>query len=219
MVYCHLPRAVELRNISACIRYVLDQEIATLVVICSSREEFLRDLASELSPSQEPGDGERVDHEIFPTLDLLNPTIKLIARSKHVRVAYVPTLRHLRAYLSSLNSREAAMEANTRLAVLNLLELHRSTSEFSAQGISRTLALLVDTASQNDARLDILEGIEYREVDEASGRPTSHFNEGVPILNGSTRSTGDERVWAGRTVEIGSILAKWCKVVKMSQTQ
>ena len=217
MVYRLSPRAIEFRAASKCIKYILDQEVPTLVVICCSRDDFLLDLAAELSPSQSSSAGGSTNIE-SPTLDLLNPTIKLIAKSKNVRIAFVPTFMHLRAYLSALNSREPAMETHSRLSILHLLEVHRSTSEFSAQGLSRTLALLVDTASQNGVKLDILESIKHREIDQGGVRFASQFKERVPILNGSTRSTGDERVWAGRTVEIGSILAKWCKVFKMSQS-
>ena len=209
------PTAIEFQAISKCIKHILDQEVATLVVVCCSRDGFLRDLAAELSLSQSSSASGSTNIE-SSTLDLLNPTIKLIAKSKKIQIAFAPTFMHLRAYLSALSSREAAMEAHSRLSILNLLEVHRSTSEFSAQGLSRTLALLVDTSSHNGVKLDILESTKYGGIDQESDQFVSQFKERVPILNGSTRSTGDERAWAGRTVEIGSILAKWCKVFKMS---
>lgn len=107
------------------------------------------------------------------------------------------------------------------MAIFCLIELHRSTSEFSAQGFSRTLAAAVEAASAARMKLIIADDpIPSSELnDEGMDMPTDgpledRWNEQVPVLNGSVRVAGDNRIWAGKTVKVGRILAKWCKICK-----
>ena len=208
--------AVEFRSISKATSYVLEK--ADVLVVCSSREEFLQSLTAESSLTlnvQYSESAENRGSHAFQSLDLFKPTISLIAKSRRLRVVFARTLMHLRAYLSAFNSHENPTMNTSNLAILNLLQLHRLTSEYSAQGISRTLALIVDTISQNNIQLKIIESVDNRDG-ESSNQYASIFKEHVPILNGSQRSIGDGRAWVGRTVETGAILAKWCKVARMS---
>ena len=41
--------------------------------------------------------------------------------------------------------------------------------------------------------------------------------EQVPVLSGSVRFGGDERVWAGRTVEVGRVVGRWCRFVRVGE--
>lgn len=50
-----------------------------------------------------------------------------------------------------------------------------------------------------------------------SGGLDDPWKEQVPLLNGSIRFGGEERVWAGKTIEVGSIVAKWCKFVRLDE--
>jgi len=121
--------------------------------------------------------------------------------------------------------------------VYGLVELHRDTSEWSAQGLSNSLAALVEAGARTETRVVILESREVNEGVEAGGdeerdvhvedveRVTVGENEQrgevgkwwkerVPMLNGSVRRAGlegEDGGWSGRTVAIGSILGRWCR--------
>ena len=41
--------------------------------------------------------------------------------------------------------------------------------------------------------------------------------EQVPVLSGSVRFGGDERVWAGRTVAVGRVVGRWCRFVRVGE--
>lgn len=123
------------------------------------------------------------------------------------------------------------------LAMLNPLALHRSTSDFSAQGLSRTFAAAVEAAERAGMQLvveeteagcadeddeevhgveggdDFYEGNEGREVERLRKDP---WKQQVPFLNSSVRIGGGERLGAGRLVEVGKVIGKWCKFVSLS---
>lgn len=98
------------------------------------------------------------------------------------------------------------------LAIWGLANLHRSTAEHSAQGLSRSLAAAVETAKFNGQRLVLAESaalngeVEY----DGIGNP---WKEQVPLLSGSVRFGGEDRVWAGKTVEVERVVARWCRFV------
>ncbi|KAL9044732.1 MAG: hypothetical protein Q9214_002148 [Letrouitia sp. 1 TL-2023] len=162
---------------------------------------------------------------------LLARTIHLLVTSRTVTAAFTPSMPHLRAYLAShrgvgqpvinVTDFQRPSSGVPLMAVFGLIELHRSTSEFSAQGLSRTLAAAVEAASAARMKLIIAEdpilspGLndEGKEM-PIDGSVEDRWNEQVPVLNGSVRVAGDDRIWAGKTVKVGRILAKWCKIYK-----
>ncbi len=101
------------------------------------------------------------------------------------------------------------------LAVWGLASLHRSTAEHSAQGLSRSLATAVETAKLNGQRLVLAESrrlsedVEY----EGPGSERDPWKEQVPLLSGSVRFGGEDRVWAGKTVEVRRVVGRWCRFV------
>lgn len=98
------------------------------------------------------------------------------------------------------------------LAVWGLAGLHRSTAEHSAQGLSRSLAAAVEAAMFNGQRLVLVEPsgeVEYEGV-SSIGDP---WKEQVPLLSGSVRFGREDRVWAGKTVEVERVVARWCRFV------
>lgn len=101
------------------------------------------------------------------------------------------------------------------LAVWGLANLHRSTAEHSAQGLSRSLAAAVETAKLNGQRLVLAEStaLSGEIEDEGIGSVEDPWKEQVPLLSGSVRFGGDDRVWAGKTVEIGRVVGRWCRFV------
>ncbi|KAL9583023.1 MAG: hypothetical protein Q9212_002950 [Teloschistes hypoglaucus] len=202
------------------IEYVLQNHVApTTMIVCSSREQFLEKVQMSIK-KQESSDC--MPHP------LLLPTIHQLATSRTVNIAFVPTLPHLRAYLSSFTAEEGLQrdpavlaKSGSRvslLAVYGVLNLHHCTTEYSVQGLSRSLALAVEAADACRMQLVLVEDpgdweIETSELnDEAEARPARDvWKEQVPILNSSI-ALSDDRAWAGRTVDIGAIVRKWCVI-------
>lgn len=200
--------AQEFYTISTSIQSLLDRNQKALLIVCAARDEFLHDLAAECSEQGLEEDRSEGIGQQQNDSSILQPTIKFIARSKHVKVVYTPSLLHLRAFLAALAFMENPGEV---LAILNLVHLHVSTSEHSAQGISRTLALAAEAAASSRTQLQILE-IKNTQQYAGEEQDYSAWRDRIPILNGSVRSAGDDRLWASRTIEVGAVLSKWCKV-------
>ena len=101
------------------------------------------------------------------------------------------------------------------LAIWGLANLHRSTAEHSAQGLSRSLAAAVETAKLNDQRLVLAEAIALDEDVgyDSTGSGEDPWKEQVPLLSGSVRFDGEDRVWAGKTVEVKRVVGRWCRFV------
>ena len=211
-------------------------EEPTTLLVCCSREAFLADLQANLqnlpceNPATTANDGNRgLAHH------LLNPTIHLIARSRSIQLVFVPTLPHLRAYLSTYTlspQSESSPLTSTKsgfrvpiLAIWGLVYAHRSTAEHSAQGLSRTLAAAIESASLAEQRLVLAEaktldiGEQYGDTEAFDATFENPWKEQVPVLSGSIRFGGEDRVWAGKTIEIGRILARWCKFVNLNDRE
>ncbi|KAG4428279.1 hypothetical protein IFR05_016235, partial [Cadophora sp. M221] len=91
---------------------------------------------------------------------LLIPTLHQIATSRAVNLVFVPTLSHLRAYLSVFSGESQGGGEKQRqnqqrqfekmgkgvplLVVYDLVAMHRDTSEWSAQGVGSSVAALVE---------------------------------------------------------------------------
>lgn len=208
----------------------------TGLIICSSRDDFLQQLVPSLqqghqqrSRAAEPyevpssqGD-EAVIQSEEPTSEqpvshhpLLTPTLSQLAATQKIRLAYCPTIDTLRAYLATLPplpavARGGQPTSEITLILLNAIALHHSTSEFSAQGLSRTLALAVSAAgarwSASCVRL-----VECADVhDETSPAHGSRlWDAQVPLLSGSVRLAGDGAAWAGgRLISVRRVAARW----------
>ncbi|CAF9918023.1 hypothetical protein IMSHALPRED_003832 [Imshaugia aleurites] len=203
----------------------------TILLICSSREAFLQELQASLndpSPQDPTADSkdEPSTNDNHPALHpLLVPTIHLIAKSRSVNLAFVPTLPHLRAYLAtyipnveSEPSPSAATKPGSQypmLAIWGLANLHRSTAEHSAQGLSRSLAAAVETAKLNGQSLVLAESsvVDGGVENEGIGNSGNPWKEQVPLLSGSVRFGGEDRMWAGKTVAIERVVRRWCRFV------
>ena len=194
--------------------------VTKTLIISSSRENFLDELQACIRITHPQSLSAEQFEDPRPSLHpLLVPSIHLISTSKSINLVFVPTLHHLRAYLAAfVPDRKAGSAKTPILAAWGLMRLHRSTSEHSAQGISRSLAALVEAADIGGQRLVVAEP---REIDDGYGdhpsteSPSNPWREEVPLLNGSIRSGGDDGIWAGRTVETGRIVAKWCTFVQV----
>ena len=214
-------------SLSLFINYLLQHhKPPTTLVVCSTREAFLQDLLQDChDPDQITSPTVEIHQSALSTHPLLVPTIHLLAMSQTIEVVFVPTVGHLRAYLATCSPIKSTSDATTIhgkpglgqpiLALLNPLKLHYSTSEFSAQGLSRTFALAVEAGALLRVRLVVAEtsrnvtgnnsGMENGET----ASPGSPWNEEVPILNSSIRSGSGDRVWTGRTVELRRVAERW----------
>lgn len=119
----------------------------------------------------------------------LNSSLSILA-SDTITVYHVDTLAHLRVLLSSLQHSEVGF-----LGVDSFISLHEAGSELSAQGISRTLAAMIDIASSSNGVLAI------RETSESIERT-------VPVLN-----PGVGRGLSQATVSVTRILGRWIRGV------
>lgn len=221
-------------TLPALLDYLLSTQSAsspTTLIICSNRTTFLRELASSTQTD--------------PLLNQwLVPTLRNLATTQHVKLAFCASVQALLAYLTAcdrsadvhVHQTEAARE---RLVLVNLLALHKPTSSFSAQGLSRTFAAAVDTALRMRATLHLVEcqarpstpdhapgdeatldqdeaGDEavsdQEEAEHVSAAEQDPWDQHVSILNLSAQRFGSgaaDRLWAGRTVKARRIAARW----------
>ncbi|KAH7134326.1 hypothetical protein EDB81DRAFT_803625 [Dactylonectria macrodidyma] len=197
-----------LSHIISCHRYP-----ATLIVGCS-KQEFLsavvEDVAQQLYLQDEQPHGTE-NHET-PSHPFLKAPLYQVAISRHIRIIFTPTVTHFRSYLSVFSAADSPIPAPPNhvpdhkpplLLVYGLLALHRDASEWSAQGIGNSAAVLVDGAARNAFQPVLVEprGVGgYEDLDHLC-------NEVVPLLNGTARK--DDGSWSGRGVNIKQVLCRW----------
>lgn len=181
-----------------------DTTRTTILIICSTRDHFLEQLYTAIHT--------QTDETGLPKSHLLTKTIGILSKSSKVRLIFCPTLEHLRAYISVLRVSNPLIsdelnENRPLLAVVDLLALHARTSEFSAQGLSRTLAAAVETAVREGLELMLCEC--RNALDPAGPSGQRLWYEHIPILNGSVRMGGEESIWRGRGVTAKRVAERW----------
>lgn len=222
-----VPVALRISDSYEIINFILKQHSLTItLIVCASRSDFLADLQGKhhrtLATQLANSDGSN---------DFLSPTLQQLATSRKVKLAFTPTLPHLRAYLAafapSTNQGPAWLQCHRpMLVILGLVDLHRQTSEHSAQGISRTLAIAVESARL--AGMNLVLGEYYREGDndefngfddgatgDVNGPQQDPWAEQIPILTGSVRFGNDERLRTGSKVDVGKVLSRWCRFMTL----
>ena len=233
MPFSRAPLIVSFSSVSKFLAHLLEQHAPpSTLIVCSTREFFLEGLLIELRQESQVLTASSQNEIQTSHHSFLSPTLHLIAMSKSIGLAFTPTLPHLRAYLAtyahpktSLNEQIVYEKPGTQiptLAILDPITLHRPTSDFSAQGLSRTFALLVDTAAREGMQLLVMEcdsipeDEEMRSNDDGASRTQRDpWSEQVPLLNGSIRFGGEERLWAGRTVEVRKVVSRWFRLETM----
>ena len=186
-----------------------------------------------LQPDNETSD---VDPGQQPLHPLLIPTLRQIATSRTIQLVFIPTVSHLRAYLavfpSSNNANADPREGfdekakkSALLVVYGLVELHRDTSEWSAQGLGNSIAGLVEAGWMGQREVIVIEEGRVDQDDDFELEPlgiereetrmrdkSKVWQQRVPMLNGSVRRAGmesEDAGWSGRTVDVGRILGRW----------
>ncbi|KAH8705501.1 hypothetical protein BGW36DRAFT_285067 [Talaromyces proteolyticus] len=182
-----------------------DSSRPTTLIVCSTRAKFLEQLAASVSKriresqdqisSEEPLHSLEANRESIqsrPPDPLLTKTIGILANSRSVRLVFCTSLEHLRAYLSSLGTGLRKGSAGqdtargTRIVVVDLVALHYMSTEFSAQGLLRTLALAVETAARITSSLVLCE-CEDAMVARNPNRGQRLWDLHVPIVSGTAR--------------------------------
>ena len=196
------------------VQYILDHDAnRTVLVVCSTRDVFLKQLlAITRAHSSETAES----HPI------LTKTIGLLSDSSRIKLVYCPTLENLRAYLAVLPSSGDLMQGPVAekqktqkplMAILDLVALHLQTSEFSAQGLSRTFATTVEAASREGMDLVLCECQNASNHEDERGEILWYTT--VPLLNSSVRRGG--RAWLGRSVPVNRVAQRWFEFIESSQ--
>ncbi|KAI1079158.1 hypothetical protein F5B20DRAFT_181132 [Whalleya microplaca] len=216
---------------SELLTYILNHHAyPTTLIICSSRIDFLTSLAEDIrqqaNPPLSPGEhGTEPSSSTPPGTNqgplkhqLLSSPLYQIATSKHIRVVYIPTVTHLRAYLTVFTPEDSKVPApppdfnhsrkSRHIILYGFLEIHRDTSEWSAQGLGNSAAALVELGHRLSWQTLV--------VEPRGNAPGCTFEdllkETAPYLSGGTRRIGpdaEEGGWSGRTVDVGRILKRW----------
>jgi len=185
-------------------------------------------LFDDLPPGEEQTKQDGPSTPTVAARRLLQAPLYQVAIARHIRMVFVPTVSHLRALLAVFSREDSAVpepppppppparpvpsllgsgseKRRPLLVVYGFLELHRHTSEWSAQGLGGTAAMLVEAARREAFRAVV--------VDSRGGRGREAApREVVPVLSGSARREGpdaEDGGWRGRTVEVRRVLGRW----------
>ncbi|OTA69093.1 hypothetical protein K449DRAFT_396460 [Hypoxylon sp. EC38] len=227
---------------SELLTYILNHHVyPTTLIICSSRSDFLTTLADDVLYRETACPGEAlipVEHSIdipistsIPDVHNINPEeirqrhrllsspLYQVAISRHVRVVYIPTVTHLRAYLSVFSPDDSKIpvpptNSNSQgrfppcIILYGFLDIHRDTSEWSAQGLSNSASTLVELGNRLSWQTVIVEPRKRNSIFSFEGM----LKEAVPFLSGGGRRPApdsEEGGWSGRTVEVGRVMKRW----------
>jgi hypothetical protein len=197
---------------------------STTLIICRERQDFFEQLLHQVlhsgarlrpdappSSQQAPDDhGEqraRAREHAF-----LTPIFQLLSSSKSINLVFCPTVSTLRAYLASFNPcvRQDPMPSRppSQMLIIDLLALHHGTSEFTLQGLSRSFSSAVSTAYRAESSLTL---IECKEVNDPTSphRGPNLWGAQVSLLSGSVKIGQEGSRWAGRSITIRKIAARW----------
>jgi len=216
---------------AALLRYILTTQVgtaSTLLIVCSCRDDFLRQLARSLQKQQDVGGDDCMQ-------DVVSPSLHNLLTTRHIKLAFCASVQVLLAYLTVHGQTGSVHDgehgSRSRMILVNPLALHASGLSFSAQGLSRSFAAATETALQLGAVLQVVEcpsegittepmaegedpemQIEQRESHNDTNSEQDPWEQEVSILNVSARRFGPssgERAWAGRTVKAKTIAARW----------
>lgn len=199
---------------SELLSYILaHQTYPTTLLIGSSKQEFHGSLVEDVR-QQLPEPASQDDQSQEPELQhpFLQAPLDQLAVSRHIRMVFIPTVTHMRAYLSTFSAADSRIAPPPNyqpenhdhlLIVYGFLALHRDASEWSAQGISTSAAVLVTAAIRNSFSPII---VEPARADDSENMDRM-LRERIPLLKGSSRK--NDGSWSGRTVEIQRVLARW----------
>ncbi|KAG9251918.1 uncharacterized protein F5Z01DRAFT_676490 [Emericellopsis atlantica] len=185
----------------------------TTVIVGSPKQPFMEAFIYEVNALPE---------ETLP--QIRRKTLLQTSVSRHIRVAFAPTVTHLRGFLSVFTQSDSRVsppphqsqqqqKRNSQQPLLiayGFLEVHRMTTEWSAQGLGTSAGSLVEAAMRNGFRAAI---VEPRGGGDGFESWSSFAEEKAPVLNGTVmRESG---AWAGRMIEVGRILGRWFEIERL----
>ncbi|KAL9111074.1 MAG: hypothetical protein Q9227_004507 [Pyrenula ochraceoflavens] len=192
------------------------------LIVCTKRESFLtRILASARTVTRHPiqrDDGSDSqnrgvnDNSATKGEILFKTTLRSIAEASKIQIAYCPSIDSLRAYLSVMPIDQSAnhsqqVKAQPLLVIADVVFLHSGTSEFSAQGLSRTFALAVEAAAKMRMPLLLSEIGDPRHADDARG--TRLWRAEVPLLSDSVKLRTNDTTWTRMPITVKRIAERW----------
>jgi hypothetical protein len=232
------PTVLHPLTLPGLLHYILTTQTGTcptLLIVCSSRDLFLQDLASSLQQD---------DAEDATNLEeLVAPTLHSLLTTRYVKLAFCASVQTLLAYLTCYGRPGSGLVGDAggsqRVVLVNPLALHAPTPFFSAQGLSRTFATVAEVALKNGITLHIVEcqgkhehrdGHYEEDADIEDGHEETQaepevqdpWEQEVSILNVSARRFGSgtgERAWAGRTVKAKRVAGRWFRFHKLEGRQ
>jgi hypothetical protein len=202
------------------------QNETTVLIVCSTKNHLLEQIIPVLS-AEEPvqKNSRRQSSEADETSEdvashqLLHTTLQLISASKAIKLAFCPTINTLRAYLSTLTATHSTKPPpQACLLILDLILLHHATSEFSVQGLMRSLASSVEAAARNQMDLYLCECKDILDLDNPDRGP-GLWDAQVPLLSGSVRLRGDDAAWSGRMISVRDIAGRWFEFERKEETR
>ncbi|CAK7199706.1 hypothetical protein SEUCBS139899_002389 [Sporothrix eucalyptigena] len=194
----------------------------TTLVICSNSSDFVQQSVDD-DGSTEDESGRNTD--VLHTASLLQ-----VAVARHIRVAFVPTVAHLRGFLAAFDlaaSRVPAPPAvlasggssgistfpvncgDRVLIVYDFVQLHRGTSEWSSQGLSASAAVLVEAGWRTGLDVLIVESSGSAEDGTSHSKDYTVLDEKTPVLSTTARKQLQRAGYPLRAERIKTVLARW----------
>lgn len=143
------------------------------------------------------------------SMQLLRPTISLLAKSLKTNLVFCSSIPAFRAFLPTLVVRPDVCGQNShRIIILDMLALHHGTSEFTIQGLSRSFALLASVCHNLSCKTEL---VECTDIHDALSPHKGYrlWTTDVPLLSGSVKIGEAGQGWANRTINIKAFAERW----------
>jgi hypothetical protein len=158
----------------------------TTLVVCTDQQSFLNHLVKSVTDKIENnavGEGEgAVDLPQRTSLShpLLERSLRLLAVSRSLKLAFCPSVAAFHAYVSTVYFRSkqdtAPSSEPASLVILNLVRMHRMTASYSVQGLGKAFATAVEAAWQTRCRLVFFEYPEAFDDNATTMTDIDHFD-------------------------------------------
>lgn len=197
--------AAEVASSIHLLQYTLSRSDPSTIIVCSSQDDFMATLLTE------------IESRNVPDSDILSNSLQVLAMSSHVSMVFVRDMVHLRAYLSSLSTKQSPANASpeNRLLILHkTLDQMRESGSFHAQNLMRSCAIAVEAADAQRWRLILAEtSLPEPNADSAidQERFTDPWTQNIPMIAEATRLGAEASDWTGRMVQIRRVVGRWCK--------
>jgi len=182
-----------------------------LVLQASSTTDSLGEQRNTINATGENTEGLRQNFSEHGSNALLHPTLRLLATSLETKVIFCQDILTFRAHLSTLPFYEQHRGGQpARVIVVDMLAMHHGTSEFTVQGLSRTLAMLASVNRQFAGEMQLVECNDAQDPLDPQ-RGVRLWNSEVPLLSGSVKIGEAGQGWASRTTSIRSFAERWIR--------